>query len=58
MLRIWIVFGLILLIGVALGLWLAARARRANSKAAGQARAIGPDDDPEFLRGLNPDGTE
>jgi hypothetical protein len=54
MLRVWIIVGVILLIGVALGLWLAARARRAE--AAEGRRSIAPDDDPDFLRGLNPDG--
>lgn len=54
MLRVWIIVGVVLLIGVALGLWLAARARR--NEAQERKRNIAPDDDPDFLRGLNSDG--
>lgn len=50
----WIIIGVVLLIGVALGLWLAARARRAEANE--RKRNIAPDDDPDFLRGLNTDG--
>jgi uncharacterized membrane-anchored protein YhcB (DUF1043 family) len=54
MLRVWIVIGIVLLIGVALGLWLAARARR--NEAQERRRSSAPDDDIDFLRGLDPDG--
>ena len=54
MLRVWIIVGVVLLIGVALGLWLAARTRR--NEAQERKRNIAPDDDPDFLRGLNSDG--
>lgn len=65
MLRVWIVLGLVLLIGVALGLWLAARARR-REQSSGDSRGSGgtrrgpsaPDDDPDFLRGLGKDKPE
>jgi len=50
MLRVWIVLALVLLIGVVIGVWLSARARRrANT------RTLGPDDDAQFLRSINID---
>lgn len=65
MLRVWIILGLVLLVGILIGLWLATRARRAarggdsgyRSDSARRSRPAprGPDDDAEFLRGINID---
>jgi len=61
MLRVWIFVGIILLIGVLLGIWLANRNRRRSAggagpvRAAGAPRPSGPDDDAQFLRSINID---
>jgi hypothetical protein len=61
MLRVWIFVGIILLIGVLLGIWLANRNRRRSAGGAGPVRPTGgprptgPDDDAQFLRSINID---
>ena len=61
MLRVWIFIGVILLIGVLLGIWLANRNRRRAAGGAGAVRPAraprptGPDDDAQFLRSINID---
>lgn len=61
MLRVWIFVGIVLLIGVLLGIWLANRNRRRSAGGAGAVRPTGaprptgPDDDAQFLRSINID---
>lgn len=55
MLRVWIVFALVLVVGIVIGVWLASRARRKAAGNAAKSRTIGPDDDATFLRSINID---
>lgn len=56
MLRIWIMVGIVLVVGLSLGLWISSHFRRKNSSSsASRSRVSSPDDDAEFLRSINID---